>query len=325
MKPCLYVSEPYRAHHKQWVREAAGALPVVFEEECTEAQRAQAFACAEIVFGEPEPETLRAAKALRWIQISWAGADIYTTAAWFPQDVQLTCATGTYGGTIAEYLFGVILGMYRHLPQYTRQQADGIWKPQFPGMGLEGRTVLIVGAGDIGTEFAKRLRPFEPARILGVRRTRRETPPEFDEMYTMQDLPGLWGQADVVVCSLPNTPKTRGMLDERTLRAMKPDALLVNVGRGTLLDPDVLAEVLRSGHLLGAVLDVVPEEPFPAGHPLWRMDNVILTPHIAGIGFGNVPETEDKIVRLSCENLRRYLHGEPLINRVYFETGYRAL
>jgi len=324
MKPCIYVTLPCREENRRKLREASGNFPVLFADTFeTDGERAEAFAAAAAVFGEPRPETLKDAPNLLWIQMSWAGTDLYTKADHFPPNIAVTCATGAYGGTIAEYEIGAILALYRHFPQYARAQTQGAWKPVFPGRGLEGKTVLIVGAGDIGTEFARRLRPFGVREILGVRRTRRETPPEFDATFTMEELPGLWGRADIVSCSLPNTPETVGLLDEKALRAMKGDALLLNVGRGTLVDPDVLARVLASGQLFGAALDVTQPEPLPPEHPLWRMENVMITPHIAGIGFGNVPETEDKIVELCCENLRRFMTGRPLRNLVDFKTGYR--
>lgn len=325
MKDSIYVMMPCTDGQKQRLRTAAGDVPIRFQDECGEGERQAAFAAATVILGEPKPETLAAAPQLRWIQMSWAGADLYTKAASMPPQVMVSCASGVYGGTIAEYIFGTVLSLYRHLPQYVLQQRERVWKPCYPSRGIEGSTVLIVGAGDIGTELAKRLRPFLPKAILGVRRTVRKKPEAFDEMYTMEDLPKLWGRADLVVCSLPNTPLTRGLLDEGTLRSMKPDAVLVNVGRGTLVNPDVLCDVMRSGHLAGAILDVCDPEPLPPEHPLWGLDNVILTPHIAGIGFGNVPETADKIIDLSCDNLRRYFRGETPRNVVNFQTGYRSL
>jgi len=321
MDECLYVMLDLRPENRERLRAAAGTLPVIFADECSAQEAARAFASAAAIFGEPKADTLDGAEKLRWIQMSWAGADIYTKADRFPENVAVTTATGCYGGTIAEYLVGAVISMYRHFPRYARQQARGVWRPQFPGKGVEGKTVLIVGAGDIGTEFARRLRPFG-VRLIGVRRTPRPAPPEYDEMRTMEELPALWGEADIVSCSLPNTKETEGLLDEAALRAMKPDALLLNVGRGTLVDPDVLAGVLASGHLYGAVLDVCQPEPLPPEHPLWRMENVMITPHIAGIGLGNVPETEDKIVSLCCGNLRRFLSGEPLQSRLDFGAGY---
>jgi phosphoglycerate dehydrogenase-like enzyme len=321
MDDCFYVMLGLRPENRERLRAAAGTLPVIFEDECSAQEAARAFAAAAAILGEPKADALRAAERLRWIQMSWAGADVYTKAAWLPEKVAVTTATGCYGGTIAEYLVGAVIAMYRHFPRYARQQAKGVWRPQFPGRGIEGKTVLIVGAGDIGTEFARRLRPFG-VRLIGVRRTRRPTPPEYDEMRMMEELPSLWGRADIVSCSLPNTSETAGLLDEAALRAMKPDALLLNVGRGTLVDPDVLADVLASGHLYGAVLDVCRPEPLPPEHPLWRMENVLITPHIAGVGLGNVPETEDKIVSLCCENLERFLAGQPLKSRLDFGAGY---
>lgn len=325
MNNYIYVMMPCSDSQKRRLREAAGEVPIRFQDECSQAEQQEAFASATVILGEPKPNTLSGAPNLRWIQMGWAGADLYTKAAPLPPQISVSCATGVYGGTIAEYIFGTVLALYRHLPRYVLQQKERVWKPCFPGRGIEGSTVLIVGAGDIGMELAKRLRPFHPKAILGVRRTARKKPEEFDEMYTMEDLPQLWGRADLVVCSLPNTPLTRGLLDETTLRAMKPDTVLVNVGRGTLVNPDVLYHVLASGHLAGAILDVTDPEPLPSEHPLWTLDNVILTPHIAGIGFGNVPETAEKIIDLCCENLQRFFRGETPHNVVNFSTGYRNL
>ena len=132
-------------------------------------------------------------------------------------------------------------------------------------------------------------------------------------------------RADVVVCALPNTAETRGLLSREVLRSMKGTALLVNVGRGTLLDPDVLNEVLESGHLAGAVLDVTNPEPLPPDHPLWRRKDVLITPHAAGASFGDVPETTEKIVEIACRNLKKFLNGERPDNVVDFATGYRTL
>ena len=325
MRESIYVMFRCSEDQKRRLREAAGETPIRFRTDCTEAEQQAAFAKATVILGEPKPERLAAAPRLRWIQMSWAGADRYTKAAQLPDGLRVSCATGVYGGIIAEYVIGAVLALYRQLPRYVLQQRERIWKPCLPCRCIEGSTVLIVGAGDIGSELAKRLRPFHPAAVLGVRRTPRQKPAEFDEMYTMEDLPRLWGRADLVACSLPDTTLTRGLVDEAALRAMKKDAVLVNVGRGTLVNPDTLARVMQSGHLAGAILDVTDPEPLPPEHPLWRLDNVILTPHVAGVGLGDVPQTAEKIIDLCCDNLRRYLRGETPRNLVDFATGYRAL
>ena len=323
---CFYVVHDCTDAQKARLREAAGELVCVFADECAPEAREAAFASAEAVLGEPAPESVAQAPNLRWIQMSWAGADRYTGAdVPLPAGVRVTCASGAYGGAIAEFIFGVILALYRQLPQYARQQASCLWRPVGGSLGIEGKTVLIVGAGDIGTAFAKRLRPFCPSAVLGIRRTVREKPAEFDEMYGMDRLLPLLGRADITVCCLPNTPETRGLLDAGALRAMKPGSLLVNVGRGSLVDLDALASALASGHLAGAALDVTEPEPLPPEHPLWRMENVLITPHVAGVGFGGVPEIADKIVALCCDNLRRYRAGRPLRSQVDFALGYRRL
>ena len=122
---------------------------------------------------------------------------------------------------------------------------------------------------------------------------------------------------------LPGTKETAGLLDERRLRLMKKTAVLVNAGRGSLIDTAALEKVMAEGHLFGAALDVTAPEPLPESSPLWDMDNVIITPHVAGIGFGHLPETESKIADICCENLARYVRGEALINLVDRATGYR--
>lgn len=321
----VYVMPHLTRQQQERLRQAAGPVPVTFAQNCTEEQKRAAFAAADAVIGEPKPETLCDAPNLRWIQMTWAGADLYTKALSFPDNILVSCATGAFGGTIAEYIFGTVLLHFRHLDAYVRQQGRGEWRQQLPGRGIEGATFLIVGAGDIGTELAKRLRPFLPEAVIGVRRTKREKPDCFDEMYTMEDLHNLWGRADVVVCALPNTAETRGLLSREVLLSMKKTALIVNVGRGTLMDLDVLNEVLESGHLSGAILDVTDPEPLPPDHPLWQRQDVLITPHIAGISFGNVPETADKIVDIACANLKKFLNGERPGNVVDFATGYRSL
>lgn len=302
-----------------------GRLTVtVLPEDAPAAEIAAALEDAEVVFGEPVPELLAEAKALRWIQMSWAGADLYTHAPDFPQTVQLTNATGVYGATIAEHAMAMLLALCRRLPAYGRQQRERIWRDCGSEWMLEGKRALILGAGDIGTNLAVRLGSFG-VTCTGVRRVVREKPDCFAAMGTLAELDELLPQADLVACSLPDAPHTRGLLNRQRLLNMKRDAILLNVGRGSLIDTDALAEVMAGGHLFGAGLDVTQPEPLPPTHPLWGMENVILTPHVAGIGFGHAPQTAARIWKLCLENLRRYLAGETLRNVVDFSSGYRTL
>ncbi len=306
----ISVTTPVKAHHRAWLEEAAGDCPLIcgLEED------------AEVIIGDLGPEELRKAKKLRWFHLVWAGVDRYKVSD-FPENALFTNGSGAYGVTIAEHMMACILALYRQLRHYDGLQKRHVWDGDWQEDTLEGKTVLILGAGDIGTALAKRLRGFD-CRVIGVRRTEGELP-YFDEMHTIEDLDTLLPIADVVACCLPGTAETKGLLDENRLRAMKPKALLLNCGRGSLIDTKALETVLLEGHLGGCGLDVTDPEPLPADSPLWDLERVILTPHISGASFGHVAEMEDRIYRLAAENLRRYLGGEELLNRVDFQAGYR--
>lgn len=276
---------------------------------------------AEIIIGEPEPELLPQLSCLRWLQITWAGADRYTRMADFPAQVTLTNMSGAYGVTIAEHAMGMLLALCRRLSAYGRQQAQSRWQDCGSEKTLFGKQALILGTGDLGTELARRCRAFGMT-ITGVCRTRHALPPCFDAVATLDELDTLLPQADVVLCCLPDTPQTHRVFNQRRLARLKEDAVLINVGRGSLIDCQALAGWMAQGHLWGAGLDVTDPEPLPPDSPLWQMENVILTPHVAGVGFGHLPETEEKIWELCLENLRRYLSCEPLKNVVRFSNGY---
>lgn len=277
---------------------------------------------AEVIIGEPTVEEIKEAPNLKWIQMTWAGTEFYTKDENFPKDVVLTNMSGAFGETISEYVIGVILSLYRNFPAYYRNQSEKIWRDVGSEKTLFGKKVLILGAGDIGTCIARRLRPFG-CRNIGVRRTVREYESCFDEMYTLSEAEECLKEADIVVGCLPDTKETTGFLNRERLLKMKQDALLVNVGRGSLIVTKDLVEVLEMGHLYGVALDVVKPEPLPKKSKLWDMENVIITPHISGIGFGHDVRTEDKIYDIISENIRRYIGGDELLNVVDFAHGYR--
>lgn len=277
---------------------------------------------AEVVIGEPTVEEVKEASALKWIQMTWAGTDIYTKDEEFPKDIMLTNMSGAFGETISEYVIGSILSLYRNFPAYYRNQSEKVWRDVGSEKTLFGKKVLILGAGDIGTCIASRLRPFG-CRNIGVRRTVREYESCFDEMYTLSEAEQLLEDADIVIGCLPDTNETAGFLNKERLLKMKRDTVLVNVGRGSLIVTKDLVEVLEMGHLYGVALDVVKPEPLPKKSRLWDMENVIITPHISGIGFGHDVRTEDKIYDIISENIRRYIQREQLLNVVDFTSGYR--
>ena len=278
---------------------------------------------ADIILGDVPAEDLRFCEHLQWMQTTWAGVDQFVRCGYLKQG-QLCNMTGGYGPGIAEYLMGAILTLMSRFPEYRRFQNDRFWHPALYSKSLEGSTVLILGAGDIGTELARRLRP-NNCRIVGVRRTPRACPPEYDEVITLKALDTYLPQADVVVCVLPSTPETIGLLDRKTMEKMKKDAVLVNVGRGTLIVTEDLCDLLEEGHFFGVCLDVTSPEPLPADHRLWSYDRVMITPHVAGNAFAPGGPSERRIWDRMIDNFRRYLNGEPCESVVDFETGYRKL
>lgn len=274
---------------------------------------------AEVVIGEPRTERIREAKNLKFIQMTWAGADIYTRGG-FPQGIKIANASGAFGSVIAEYVIGAILCIYRRFPEYVENQKVCIWRDAGAERTIEGKTALILGTGDIGSNIAKRLSAFGTKNI-GIRRT--GAPAQyFDEMHTLSNIDALLPRADLVIGCLPNTKETGHILDGKKFALMKSDALLINVGRGSLIDTPALTRALEERRIAGAVLDVLEKEPLAADSPLWKMPNVLITPHISGRGFGHDPATERKIWDICLENLRRYLSGEEIINEIDFARGY---
>ena len=308
----IVITTPVKPHHRQWLEAAAGEYTVCYDRE--------KLAQAQIVIGDLGPGELADAAQLQWFHLVWAGADRYKQTD-FPDGAKFTNGSGAYGVMIAEHMMACMLSMVRQLPHYAQNQKDHRWDKDWTEDSLEGKTVLILGAGDIGTQLAKRLRGFD-CRIVGIRRTAGDAP-YFDEIHTLDGLDTLLPRADIVACALPGTARTCGLLDKDRLLSMKPGALLLNCGRGSLIVTKDLEKVLAMGHLGGVALDVTDPEPLPADSPLWDDPRVLLTPHISGASFGHVAQTEDKIYRLAAENLRRFLTGEPLLNEVDFQTGYR--
>lgn len=279
---------------------------------------------AEVIFGEPGIREIQNCPRLKWVQMSWAGTDVYTMREGFPEKVKLTNARGCFQTVIAEYIMAVLLAMCRNLKQYARQQQEECWKQIGKEILISGKNALILGAGDIGTGAARRLKAFG-VHVTGMRRTDRNYPDCYDTMITEEGLDGVLPGADIVIGCLPFTKETKGLLYEERLRKMKKTALLINVGRGNLIDTEALVKVLKEGHLGGVALDVTDPEPLPAAHPLWKIERVLLTPHIAGQSFGYSKETENKVLHICCQNLERYLGGKELLNLVDFEKGYATV
>lgn len=268
---------------------------------------------AEIIVGEPEQEELSRCRNLRWVQMTWAGADRYLRGG-FPENVKLTTASGAFGETIAEHALAMLFALCRRLPAYARQRT---WEDLGTEKQIAGGTALIFGAGNIGSAIARRLKALD-VRTVGVCRNLKKVRPDFDFLTDLPNAEGFLPEADFVLCALPHNQETAGYFNEQRLQLLKKGSVFINVGRGSLVNTDALTEHLSSGHLFGAGLDVVSPEPLPPEHPLWNLDNVIITPHVAGVSFGHLKDTENRIWAICAENLRRYRAGQSLLNEVIF-------
>ena len=281
-----------------------------------------ALKTAHVIIGEPRNEDFAFCEQLEWMQSPSSGVNYYVQGGCFPQSAVLTCMTGGYGNILAEHLLAMVLSLCRRLPEYRDQQHQHKWELRKYDKQLEGSTLLILGAGDIGTTVAQWMQPMV-GKIIGVRRVLRDFPNCYDEMVTFAQLDDVLPEADIIVCALPHTPETVHLLNEDRLRKMKQDAVLVNGGRGSLIDQDALLKVLDEGKFWGVGLEVTNPEPLPSDHLLWEAPRVIITPHAAGNSFAPGSPLDRKIWDFILGNVERYLRGEEPENQVDFATGYR--
>ena len=273
----------------------------------------------QVILGHVPPHLLPHADALQWLQLSSAGADRYFGPDVLPEEVLLTNAVGAYGLAVSEHMTAFTFSLLRRFPQYARNQHDHIWKIMGSVKAVSESVIVVLGMGDIGSNYGRQMKALG-ATVIGVRRTHREKPDWADEQYTIDELDSVLPRADVVAMVIPGGDATRHIMDARRLSLMKKDSVLINVGRGTAVDTEALTEALRSGSIAGAALDVTDPEPLPEDHPLWDMDNVFITPHASGNYL--LKGTLDRVVGILTENFRRYVDGEPLRNVVDRSLGY---
>lgn len=274
---------------------------------------------AQVILGNVPAAMLHGSPALEWLQTNSAGVEPYIQPGVLAGDTLLTNATGAYGLAIAEHMLGMLLELFKKLELYRDAQKSGAWQSQGAVKAVYGSTVLVLG---MGGEFAARCKALG-AKVIGVRRSPRPCPEYADEVHLLEDLDSLLPQADVVAITLPGTDATRGLMSRERLAKMKEGAVLLNVGRGFIVDTEALCDALERGHLSGAGVDVTDPEPLPPTHRLWNIPTAVVTPHISG--FYHLRETHERIVGIFLENLRHFQAGEPLRNLVDFATGYRKL
>lgn len=249
-------------------------------------------------------ELVESLPKLKLIQLLSAGAEDWVGK--LPDGVLLSTCRGAHGGSTAEWVAAVLLSMYRDLMEFARQAEQRRWLSR-PTETLQGKRVLIVGAGDLGTQLRSRLEPFD-TRVTMVGLSAR------DGVHAVRELPELLGDCDVVVLMVPLTSRTTGMVDAGFLAAIPSGGVLVNASRGAVIDTAALVAELESGRLRAA-LDVTDPEPLPAGHPLWTAPGVVLTPHVAGATHG----AKRRSYAVAATEIARYVHGELPNNLVHGE------
>ena len=279
------------------------------------------IAAADAAIGVCSAEVLAQARQLQWIQWPAAGVDrCVQQPAIHERHLLLTNLQRTMGPSMAEHVLGMMLALSRHFDYFLRQQQQAQWASESTApqlVDLEGKTVLIVGLGGIGTEVARRAHAFG-MRVTATRATGRSGPDFVSYVGLPEELPKLAREADFIVNCAPLTAQTTGIFNREFFETLKPGTYFISVGRGKSTVTADLIEALSSGRLAGAGLDVVDPEPLPADSPLWHLPNVIITPHVSADTQVSAEQRNFVLV----ENLRRYNAGEPMISVVDIERGY---
>jgi phosphoglycerate dehydrogenase-like enzyme len=264
-------------------------------------------------------EVLAMAPAARWVHTRSAGLDDLLFPELAAHPAVLTNASGVFSASLGEWVLGAILYFAKDFRRLLRNQAAGVWE-QFDVPFIEGQTVGIVGFGDIGRSVAARVRAMG-MRVLALKRhapPAGQVDPLAERIYPAGGCPEMLAQCDFVVVAMPLTPETRGLIGAAELAAMKPEAVLVNVGRGPVVDEAALVQALSAGALKGAALDVFEQEPLPTGHAFYRLENVLLSPHSAD----HTPDWLERAMRQFLDQFQRFRKGEPLANVVDKQLGY---
>ena len=278
-----------------------------------------ALADAEIVFGQ-SALFAQSSPRLRWLCTPSAGVDQFTAEGVFASpDAVLTNSKGAYGVTISEHVIMQILEVLRRQPEYAGIVRRREWVRSLPVRSIKNSRITLLGTGDIGQECAIRLRSFGPASLTGVNRGGRNPGSLFDRIVPQDQLDDVLAETEILIISLPGTPLTARMLDARRLSLLPDSALVVNVGRGSVIDQKALEKELRAGRLFAA-LDVFEQEPLPAEDSLWDCPNLLMAPHVAG--NMTLPYTRERIVSMFLEDFEAYCAGKPLARQVDMKRGY---
>ncbi len=297
------------------------------------------YALTDVLYAVSPPRDLARAPCLSWVQVHMAGVNtLYDHPLYASTTLPITTTSGVHATAVAEYAITVLLALAHRVPRMVEERRKGGWPPDlqrwplFVPSEVRGATLGVIGYGSIGRELARIAKTAFAMRVLACKR---DPAQRADTGYTLPGtgdpegaLPEAWfppdklmdllRRSDVVVMAAPLTRETEAMIGARELAAMKPSAYFINVGRGATVDEAALARALAEQRIAGAAVDVFAQEPPPPGHPLYALENVILSPHVSGF----IPSYDDKCTDLFAENLRRFLGGAPLLNLVDRAKGY---
>ncbi len=281
-------------------------------------EAAKAAADAEVIFSL-NSGLATAGNDIKWICTPSAGVDHFLPFV-TGTDKMLSNSSGAYGVTIAEHIVMVTLELMRKRGEYTELVRNRQWRNDLPITSIKGSRITLLGTGDIGREAAKRLRAFDPKCITGISRSGKDPENLFDETAKTEALADILPETDVLIMSLPSTAQTRGILSSEMLAKLPPQSYIVNVGRGDAIDQAALEDMLRTGKLAGAALDVFEKEPLDKDSTLWDCPNLVLTTHVAG--NWTLPYTVDRITEMFVEDFENYCQGRPLKRLVDTKIGY---
>ncbi|MEV8378496.1 D-2-hydroxyacid dehydrogenase [Kribbella sp. NPDC056861] len=310
----LVMVPPQRESTAGWAERLMAEVPGLTVARPSAEDAAWALREADAAYGVLPVESLAATTRLRWFQAQQAGPP---PGFYYPElvahPVVVTNMRDTYTDHVATHTLSLVLALCRGLPRYIRDQQTASWNPDWDPeaiVSLSEATALVVGVGALGTEIGRLLAAFG-TRVTGID-VRPSARPGFADVLPVEALDEQLPLADLVILTVPHTPDTEGMIDARRLKLLKASAYFVNVGRGPTVQLDALDAALAAGQLRGAALDVFETEPLPDDHPLWRRPEVLITPHVAGVG----PHEAERRFAVLLDNARRFVAGDTLINVV---------
>lgn len=314
----ILVTIPVNAAHQARMDEIAqgNRIQYVPADQVTEEQVAQ----ASVIIGNVPANMIQASERLELLQLESAGTDAYIVPGVLAGTTALCNATGAYNRAVSEHAVALTLMLMKKLYLYRDAQNECRWSDFGTVTSPVGATVVVVGLGDIGLRYARTMKAMG-AYVIGVKRRAGTCPEGVDELVTTDAIDTVLPRADVVFSILPNTKATVHFYTQQRFHIMKNSALFLNCGRGNAVESDVLLNALCRGEIAAAAADVTQPEPLPEDHPLWKQNNMVITPHVAG-GF-HLPHTFERIVDIACENLAHWSRHEELRNVIDRATGYK--